>query len=93
MAFLTHLLNLDTLQEIQDARLEALDGTVETAPEATLRLAKPQKKDRVRVVAGDERGKSAELIGVDGADGVLKMDETKDISIHGIENLARVWVG
>ena len=61
-------------------------GLVRGAPEEV-------DEDRVRVVAGDERGKSAELIGVDGADGVLKMDETKDISIHGIENLARVWVG
>ena len=60
---------------------------------ASLALAKPQKKDRVRVVAGDDnRGAAGELIGVDGTDGVLKMDETQDVSIFHIETLARVWV-
>ena len=80
-----------------DVRLESLesgDGSVVTTPLATLALAKPQKKDRVRVVAGDDnRGAAAELIGVDGADGVVKLDRTKDISIHEIGALARIWVG
>ena len=80
-----------------DKRLESLEtgpGSVVTTPLATLALAKPQKKDRVRVVAGDDnRGAAAELIGVDGADGVVKLDATKDISIHEIGALARIWVG
>ena len=80
-----------------DRRLESLEsgaGSVVTTPLATLALAKPQKKDRVRVVAGDDnRGAAAELIGVDGADGVVKLDRTKDISIHEIGALARIWVG
>ena len=76
----------------EDATL--LDRIVVTTPLATLALAKPQKKDRVRVVAGDDnRGAAAELIGVDGADGVVKVDRTKDISIHEIGALARIWVG
>jgi transcription elongation factor SPT5 len=41
----------------------------------------------------DNRGAAAELIGVDGADGVVKLDRTKDISIHEIGALARIWVG
>ena len=80
-----------------DVRLESLEsgaGSLVTTPLATLALAKPQKKDRVRVVAGDDnRGAAAELIGVDGADGVVKLDRTKDISIHEIGALARIWVG
>ena len=80
-----------------DRRLESLEtgpGSVVTTPLATLALAKPQKKDRVRVVAGDDnRGAAAELIGVDGSDGVVKLDATKDISIHDIGALARIWVG
>jgi transcription elongation factor SPT5 len=77
-----------------DKRLESLDGSEVTVSLSQLALAKPQKKDRVRVVAGeDNRGASAELIGVDGADGVVKLDQTKDISIHEIGALARIWVG
>ena len=80
-----------------DRRLESLEtgpGSVVTTPLATLALAKPQKKDRVRVVAGDDnRGAAAELFGVDGSDGVVKLDRTKDISIHEIGALARIWVG
>ena len=75
-----------------ESRLEELERGVESVPEASLSLAKPQKKDRVLVVVGEERGKTAELIGVDGTDGVLKMDETQDVSIFHIETLARVWV-
>ena len=74
-----------------ESRLEELERGVESVPEASLSLAKPQKKDRVLVVVRRAR-KTAELIGVDGTDGVLKMDETQDVSIFHIETLARVWV-
>lgn len=78
-----------------DERLDSLDtSNVVTVALSTLTLAKPQKKDRVKVVAGDDNfGATAELIGVDGADGVIKLDTTKDISIHEIKALARIWVG
>jgi transcription elongation factor SPT5 len=77
-----------------DERLESLEQNVVTTSLATLSLAKPQKKDRVRVVSGEDNfGATAELIGVDGADGVIKLDATKDISIHEIGALARIWVG
>ena len=78
-----------------DSRLDVVapDAAIEAVAEADLILAKPQKKDRVLVVEGAERGAGAELIGVDNDDGVLRMDASKDISILNISNLARVWVG
>ena len=78
-----------------DQRLDSLEqASVVTVSLASLVLAKPQKKDKVRVVSGTENfGATAELIGVDGLDGVIKLDTTKDISIHEIKALARIWVG
>jgi transcription elongation factor SPT5 len=77
-----------------ESRLDVVGaGTAEHLSEGELALARPQKKDRVVVVTGEERGAAAELIGVDGAEGVLRMDATKDVSIHDMATLARVWVG
>mmetsp|Transcript_17087 Transcript_17087/g.42030 ORF Transcript_17087/g.42030 Transcript_17087/m.42030 type:complete len:253 (+) Transcript_17087:256-1014(+) len=75
-----------------------LDSLAQTAPvevlsEGELSLAKPQKKDRVLVVSGESRGAAAELIGVDDAEGVLRMDATKDVTIHEMTTLARIYVG
>ena len=41
---------------------------------------------------GRRARETAQLIGVDGTDGVLKMDETQEMSIFHIETLARMWV-
>ena len=77
-----------------ETRMESLEGDErETVSEAELELAKPQKKDKIIVVEGTDRGLGAELIGVDNEDGVIKMDATKEISIYGIGTLARIFVG
>ena len=77
-----------------ETRMESVEGDEkETIAEAELELAKPQKKDKVIVVEGTDRGQGAELIGVDNEDGVIKMDATKEISIYGIGTLARIFVG
>ena len=85
-------------EHAQSSRSHALlRMDVTTAPvlaaEAELELAKPQKKDKIIVVEGTDRGLGAELIGVDNEDGVIKMDATKEISIYGIGTLARIFVG
>jgi len=52
-----------------------------SVPKASLHLEPPKKKDRVKVLGGEHREEIGLLIGIDGLDGIVKMDENSDIKI------------
>ena len=55
-----------------------------------MELVPPGKKDRCLVVHGKCAGRTGILIGIDGGDGILKMDSSSDIEIIGLNFLARL---
>jgi transcription elongation factor SPT5 len=70
---------------------------VETVAEENVELVVPLKGDDVIVVNGDERGDIAELIMVDGADGVLKVkssdaEKNGEVIIVDMSRLARYYL-
>jgi len=50
----------------------------------------PGKKDQVKVVTGQLAGETGTLIGIDGEDGIVKMDANTDIKILDLESLCKL---
>ena len=53
----------------------------------------PEKKDLIKVVSGQQTaqlGETGMLIGIDGEDGIVKMDANSDIKILELENLGKL---
>ncbi|RHX96484.1 hypothetical protein DYB25_004031 [Aphanomyces astaci] len=50
----------------------------------------PEKGDNVKILVGDEAGKTGVLIGTDANDGIVKMDGTAEIKIYPRSHLAKV---
>lgn len=55
-----------------------------------MELVLPKKTDKVKIVMGDLRGSTGKLIGVDGVDGIVKMDDTLDIKILDMGQLGKM---
>ena len=49
----------------------------------------PGKKDEIKVVSGQQAGETGKLIGIDGEDGIVKMDTNSDIKILDLESLCK----
>lgn len=59
--------------------------------EINLSLIVPQKHDRIKILHGEEAGQTGSLIGTDGDDGIVKMDdEDSEINIYLLSNLAKL---
>ncbi|KAJ0405002.1 hypothetical protein P43SY_004919 [Pythium insidiosum] len=50
----------------------------------------PEKQDTVIILSGDEAGQTGSLIGVDGTDGIVKVDGGSEIKIYAIASLAKL---
>ncbi|CAH2059462.1 unnamed protein product [Thlaspi arvense] len=50
----------------------------------------PRKSERVKIVGGKHRGSLAKLIGVDGSDGIVKLDDSLDVKILDLALLAKL---
>ncbi|KAF0688069.1 Aste57867_20293 [Aphanomyces stellatus] len=50
----------------------------------------PEKQDNVKILVGDEAGKTGSLIGTDPPDGIVKMDGTAEIKIYPLSHLAKL---
>ena len=57
---------------------------------AELTCAPPGKKDAIKILAGEQRGQTGQLLGVDHSDGIVKLDANLDIKILALEHLARL---
>lgn len=57
---------------------------------AELTRAPPGKKDAIKILAGEQRGQTGQLLGVDHSDGIVKLDANLDIKILALEHLARL---
>ncbi|WZY81767.1 hypothetical protein YC2023_028151 [Brassica napus] len=72
------------------ARGDRGEGETVMAIQSEVRLVCPRKNERVKVVGGKHRGSLAKLIGLDGSDGIVKLDDTLDVKILDLGLLAKL---
>ncbi|KAL3504343.1 hypothetical protein ACH5RR_034184 [Cinchona calisaya] len=53
----------------------------------------PRKSDKIKIMGGAHRGATGKLIGIDGTDGIVKLDVTFDVKILDLDILARLSQG
>ncbi|KAL8130574.1 hypothetical protein V2J09_019729 [Rumex salicifolius] len=63
--------------------------TVTLAP-SEIEAVPPRKSDKIKIMGGPQRGYTGKLIGVDGTDGIVKMDESLDVKILDMAFLGKV---
>ncbi|KNA12168.1 hypothetical protein SOVF_128340 [Spinacia oleracea] len=66
------------------------NGEVITALPNEIDLIPPRKADKIKIMGGAQRGFTGKLIGVDGADGIVKVDESLDVKILDMGILAKL---
>lgn len=49
----------------------------------------PRKSDKIKIMGGAYRGATGKLIGIDGTDGIVKLDDTLDVKILDMVILAK----
>lgn len=50
----------------------------------------PRKADKIKIMGGAHRGATGKLIGIDGTDGIVKVDDTLDVKILDMVILAKL---
>lgn len=66
-------------------------GDILTVNLSEMELVVPRKSDRIKIIQGELRNSTGKLIGIDNADGIVKMDDTLDVKIFDMSNLARMY--
>lgn len=65
------------------------NGEVITAHADEIEIVPPRKNEKVKVIGGTHRGAVGRLIGIDGTDGIVKLEITLDVKILDLDILAR----
>lgn len=55
-----------------------------------MEIVTPRKSDKIKIMSGAQRGSTGKLIGVDGTDGIVKVDDTLDVKILDMVILAKL---
>lgn len=66
------------------------NGEVIIALPNEIDLIPPRKSDKIKIMGGAQRGFTGKLIGVDGSDGIVKVDESLDVKILDMGILAKL---
>lgn len=66
------------------------EGDTILVSQADMELVLPRKTDKVKIVSGENRGMTGKLMGIDGADGIVKLDESLDIRILDMSSLSKI---
>lgn len=66
------------------------DAPTRSVPVGDMTLVQPDRKDAIRIVAGELAGQYGELVGTDGGDAIVKLD--KEIKIYQLANVGRLAV-
>lgn len=66
------------------------DAPTRSVPVGDMQLVAPDRKDSIRIVAGELEGQYGELVGTDGGDGIVKL--ANDIKIYLLANIGRLAV-
>ncbi|KAH7297506.1 hypothetical protein KP509_26G072300 [Ceratopteris richardii] len=65
-------------------------GETFTVSHSDMELVVPRNADRVKVIHGEFRNATGKLIGIDHAEGIVRIDDTLDVKIFEMSNLARI---
>jgi transcription elongation factor SPT5 len=66
------------------------NGESVTAVASEIEVVVPRKSDKIKIMGGAQRGSTGKLIGVDGTDGIVKVDDTLDVKILDMVILAKL---
>ncbi|KAG0463072.1 hypothetical protein HPP92_021548 [Vanilla planifolia] len=66
------------------------DGDIVTAHPGDVEVIRPKKSDKIKILNGALRGVTGKLIGIDGADGIVKMDDTYEVKILDMNIIAKL---
>ncbi|OAY58398.1 putative transcription elongation factor SPT5 homolog 1 isoform X1 [Manihot esculenta] len=66
------------------------NGETITALPNEMEIVVPRKSDKIKIMGGAHRGATGKLIGVDGTDGIVKVDDTLDVKILDMVILAKL---
>ena len=72
------------------AILQLPTGETIRIPDSHLKAVIPEKKDRFKIISGENRGKSGNLLSIDGHEGVVKIDENDEILMMNLDSLAKI---
>ncbi|CAL5046685.1 unnamed protein product [Urochloa decumbens] len=65
-------------------------GDMVTVLPNELEVIRPKKSDRIKILNGNFRGYTGKLIGIDGSDGIVKLDDTYEVKILDMVILAKL---
>ncbi|XP_042033519.1 putative transcription elongation factor SPT5 homolog 1 [Salvia splendens] len=65
-------------------------GDMVTALPNEIEVVPPRKMDKIKIMGGAHRGATGKLIGIDGTDGIVKVDDTLDVKILDMVTLAKL---
>ncbi|GMH17129.1 hypothetical protein Nepgr_018970 [Nepenthes gracilis] len=65
-------------------------GEAVAALPSEIEVIPPRKSDKIKIMGGGHRGATGKLIGIDGTDGIVKVDDTLDVKILDMAILAKV---
>jgi transcription elongation factor SPT5 len=66
------------------------NGETITALPSEIEMVVPRKSDKIKILGGAHRGATGKLIGVDGTDGIVKLEDTLDVKILDMVILAKL---
>ncbi|KAG2604964.1 hypothetical protein PVAP13_4NG124600 [Panicum virgatum] len=66
------------------------NGDVVTVLPNEVEVIRPKKSDRIKILNGNFRGYTGKLIGIDGSDGIVKLDDTYEVKILDMVILAKL---
>ncbi|KAL6861846.1 hypothetical protein ACP4OV_017546 [Aristida adscensionis] len=66
------------------------NGEIVTVLPNEVEVIKPKKSDRIKIMNGNFRGFMGKLIGIDGSDGIVKLDDTYEVKILDMVILAKL---
>ncbi|KAH6782574.1 global transcription factor group A2 [Perilla frutescens var. frutescens] len=66
------------------------NGEVVTAIHNEIEVVPPRKAEKIKIMGGAHRGSTGKLIGIDGTDGIVKVDDTLDVKILDMVILAKL---
>ncbi|KAK8552325.1 hypothetical protein V6N12_040926 [Hibiscus sabdariffa] len=66
------------------------DGDTVIVMPSEMEIVPPRKSDKIKIMGGSLRGVTGKLIGVDGTDGIVRIDDSLDIKILDLVILSQI---
>jgi hypothetical protein len=86
---------LNALLHLQDGSCRVAlgssgNGDMVTVLPNEVEVIRPKKSDKIKILNGSFRGHTGKLIGIDGSDGIVRLDDTYEVKILDMVILAKL---